>query len=144
MCTPEQLDGEKWSFVSLPSRSVRSPRLLVSAHDYRDEVLRKGVGLLAWADSKKKEKEKRRDTTAEPLRNRGATHTHTQAQTSTNKETCHWEHAQSICRQNHGTTFLSRLPTPLSLSSPLCSAKPGCATLLVKALGKPVEPGFAT
>ena len=74
MCTPEQLDGEKWSFVSLPSRSVRSPRLLVSAHDYRDEVLRKGVGLLAWADSKKG-KGKRRDTTAEPLRNRGATHT---------------------------------------------------------------------
>ena len=74
MCTPEQLEGEKWSFVSLPSRSVRSPRLLVSAHDYRDEVLRKGVGLLAWADSKK-EKEKGETRTQNPL-GTGGPHTH--------------------------------------------------------------------
>ena len=36
---------------------VRLPRLLVSAHDYRDEVLRKGAGLLAWAYSTKQKSE---------------------------------------------------------------------------------------
>ena len=90
MCTPEQLEGEKWSFVSLPSRSVRSPRLLVSAHDYRDEVLRKGVGLLAWADSKKRKrkKEKGETRTQNPLGTGGPhTHTHTRITHATLEET---------------------------------------------------------
>ena len=63
---------QKRSFVSLPSRSVPTPRLLISAHDYRSAVLGKGAG--CW-HGQTSEKEGRK-APERPLRNRGHTHTH--------------------------------------------------------------------